>query len=227
MTQSRGAMLSFGLAVIVSFISRMIRFPLRLVIAGVLAVFFVIFPFQLLSPAFDEGGFAAHVPFQMSDRMTQRYENTFDSGTINESMESGRLWVVKKGLAIWYDHPILGTGFGTFGDSASYALGSPLQKAYQLPRLLYADNQYIEVLVETGIAGVILFAGFIIGLIGFLWERKHALKLRGQLIGLMIGAVLAGCYYSIWEMLPFTFSFFLFLAFYENGQREDEGNPYV
>ncbi len=228
MTQSRGAILSFGLAVIVStFISRIIRFPIRLVMAGLMAVFLVILPFQLLAPVFDEGGFSAHIPFQVSDRMTQHYENTFDGSMINQSMNSGRLWVLEKGLAIWYDHPILGTGFGTFGDSAAYAVGSPLQKSYQLPRLMYADNQYIEVLVETGIAGSVLFAGFLIGLMGFLWKKRKALKLRGQLIGLMLGAILAGFYYSIWEMLPFTFTIFLLLAFYEKDRLEYENQQQV
>lgn len=216
LTQSRGAIISYGVAVaVITFLNRVIRLPIRLVLAGMFAIFFIILPIQLLSPVFDHSGWIVHQRLQSGNGLMNRYESAFDSASITESSESGRLWVVQKGVGIWKEQPIIGTGFGTFGDSASYAFGSPISQSYKLPRLLYSDNQYIEIMVEAGIVGVALIAAFLISLFVHLKKRGHGLRLRGILMGLFFGAVFAGLYYNIWEMLPFTFTFFLFLGIYE------------
>lgn len=65
--------------------------------------------------------------------------------------EEGRIRVWRDSLAIVQDHPILGTGLGTF---------QSVYPAYRSPRvqLVYehAHNDYLQLLVEAGIVGTLL-----------------------------------------------------------------------
>ncbi|MDO5546991.1 MAG: O-antigen ligase family protein [Eubacteriales bacterium] len=108
--------------------------------------------------------------FTMKDRFGELGEAYMYSGVSNL-----RIFFFQTGLKVYRDYPILGTGFGTFGTSASLNYGSPLYKTYGLMDGFYADDQYITILVETGTIGTILFAGF---LLSILWYyRKNPYKL--------------------------------------------------
>ncbi len=112
---------------------------------------------------------------------------------IEQSESNGRLYVVKKGIEIFRDYPIMGTGFGTYGSAASLNWESSLVKKYDLPFPLYSDNEYIKILVEGGIVGTILFIGFLLSLLWY--YRKDLFKI---LICVTIGWF--GLFFNIFEV---------------------------
>lgn len=70
-----------------------------------------------------------------------------------KSAQAGRLHNLQIALQLARRKP-LGTGLGTFGSSGSKAFGSTLKG---IPKTFYADNNYIVVLVETGLMGTLIF----------------------------------------------------------------------
>ena len=103
----------------------------------------------------------------MKDRFGELGEAYMYSGVKNL-----RIFFFQTGLRVYRDYPVIGTGFGTFGTSASLNYGSPLYETYGLMDGFYADDQYITILVETGTIGTILFAGF---LLSILWRYRRSL----------------------------------------------------
>lgn len=99
--------------------------------------------------------------FSIIDRLIE----TGSTGSINSSKYNGRLYSINKGLEIFKQYPILGTGFGTYGSSATLVLGSKLYNIYDIPEGFYADNDYIKVLVETGIIGFSLYLLICLGIL--------------------------------------------------------------
>ena len=102
----------------------------------------------------------------MKDRFGELGEAYMYSGVKNL-----RIFFLQTGLRVYRDYPVIGTGFGTFGTSASLNYGSPLYETYGLMDGFYADDQYITILVETGTIGTILFAGF---LLSILWRYRRS-----------------------------------------------------
>lgn len=102
----------------------------------------------------------------MKDRFGELGESYMYSGVKNL-----RIFFFQTGLRVYRDYPVIGTGFGTFGTSASLNYGSPLYETYGLMDGFYADDQYITILVETGTIGTILFAGF---LLSILWRYRRS-----------------------------------------------------
>ena len=102
----------------------------------------------------------------MKDRFGELGEAYMYSGVKNL-----RIFFFQTGLRVYRDYPMIGTGFGTFGTSASLNYGSPLYETYGLMDGFYADDQYITILVETGTIGTILFAGF---LLSILWRYRRS-----------------------------------------------------
>ena len=102
----------------------------------------------------------------MKDRFGELGEAYMYSGVQNL-----RIFFFQTGLRVYRDYPVIGTGFGTFGTSASLNYGSPLYETYGLMDGFYADDQYITILVETGTIGTILFAGF---LLSILWRYRRS-----------------------------------------------------
>ena len=102
----------------------------------------------------------------MKDRFGELGEAYMYSGVKNL-----RIFFFQTGLRVYRDYPVIGTGFGTFGTSASLNYGSPLYETYGLMDGFYADDQYITILVETGTIGTILFAGF---LLSILWRYRRS-----------------------------------------------------
>ena len=105
----------------------------------------------------------------------------------------GRLFALKLALRVWGDHPVVGTGFGTFGSSASLTWVPDIYYDYNMLAGFYADNQFACVLVETGVVGFVLFLAF---LLCTLWYyRGHLLKVITCII---IGWF--GVFYNILEI---------------------------
>ena len=104
-----------------------------------------------------------------------------------------RLQSVVTALEVAAKQPLFGSGYGTYGSSASLTWDVPHYKELGLYNGFYADNQYACVVAETGFAGLVLFMAF---LLTTLWQyRKNLLKLLACLI---IGWF--GIFYNILEI---------------------------
>jgi O-antigen ligase len=102
----------------------------------------------------------------------------------DESM-LGRILVWRDALGIVRDHPVLGSGLGTFRSVF------PAYKTFSDPVLYdHAHNDYVQLLAETGWAGFILALGtlgLLLGLIVAGWRRRRNPWARGLLAGLLTG----------------------------------------
>ena len=121
---------------------------------------------------------------------------------------NGRLFAVDLAFRILKDHPVMGTGYGTFGSSASLTWVPDLYYDYDMLEGFYADNQFACVLVETGIVGFVLFLAFLFSALWF--HRGHVLKVAVcviigwfgvfyNILEIQIGAML------LWSLLAFDF----------------------
>ncbi|MEA4901452.1 O-antigen ligase family protein [Desulfitobacterium sp.] len=136
------------------------------------AVFYVIFWSN--SPLTKPLANAAELNDQMIS-ITEKF-NSDAGGTGNE-----RLIIWKDTLGMIQEHPVLGIGTGSFHTIVPYKPNEPY---------LYPHNIVLEVMVEQGIPGVLLWLGF--GLITITLSIRGILqKSRGQRIYLISLAILA------------------------------------
>lgn len=107
--------------------------------------------------------------------------------TIRESNTHDLRWeMMRAAYRAWQQFPICGTGFGT------HEVVAPRYENTMTEALAgHADNDYAQLLEETGIIGVTIFAAFVLGLYALvarlvLWGRKPpALAAYGILYGLV------------------------------------------
>lgn len=135
-----------------------------------------------------------------------RFDDLRDS-TMYTADFNGRLYSLQYALKVVRDHPLFGTGFGTFGSAASLTWEPPTYGTYVLRENFYADNQYACVLAETGLVGMALFLAF---LFSTLWTyRRDLLKVMAcvtigwfglfyNILEVQIGAFL------LWSVLSFV-----------------------
>lgn len=150
-------------------------------------------------------------PDGMSDE-ARRIADSFEMSTLELSKTTGRLFIVTKGFEIYKDHPVIGTGFATFGDSAAKGYSSPIYEDYGIENDIYSDNQYIQIIAQTGSVGVILFAVFLIGMLVFLWKKRKETGMAIPVLAVLLGVYVCGVLYNIWEDKTFTTYFFLMLG---------------
>ncbi|WP_442596390.1 O-antigen ligase family protein [Neobacillus sp. D3-1R] len=153
--------------------------------------------------------------------ISDRLKGTFDEDNLDLMVESGRIYYIKKGFEVFKDYPVLGSGFATFGDSATLSYGSPIYPHYGIRsdiyggKYFYSDNQYIQVIAETGVFGVIAFAVFLLGLLFLFWKRrKDDDHFSDFMIALWFSTGIMGMYYNIWELKLFTLYYFVILGAY-------------
>ncbi len=134
-----------------------------------------------------------------------RFGYMFNEQIIQESNTDGRIYNIKKGIEIFLDHPFIGTGFGTYGSAGSMMIESSLVSEYGISEDLYSDNEFIVILVETGLVGTSIFIAFILAI---LW------KYRNDWFKLVFCIVFAGfgMFYNILEVQPLSFLFWLCLG---------------
>ena len=82
------------------------------------------------------------------NQIAQRLATMADGAQPTEVELSGRLLVAKDSLGILRDHPWLGTGLGSFETVFPKYQSFPSDFAYD-----HAENDYVEALAETGLAG--------------------------------------------------------------------------
>jgi len=97
---------------------------------------------------------------------------------IFDSTLDGRIWALQNGFYIFQKHPLLGTGPGSYGGKLALNYASPtylegVQSGYTA--LYFTDNQYLQILVQSGILGFLSFIGFIVALFSSL-VRKYIVK---------------------------------------------------
>lgn len=133
---------------------------------------------------------------------------------VEKSQTDGRLFFLMKGIEIFKDHPILGTGFGTYGSAASMNWEPPIYEEYGLPYGFYADNEYIKDLVETGLIGVILFGAFLLSIL-YAYRTRHFAVLFCIAVGWF------GLFYNVFEVQIVAYLLWLLLGI-ESKRNENE-----
>ena len=95
----------------------------------------------------------------LEETFLTRIASMFDANFLLNSLNNGRLAIINYGISIWQKNIFLGTGFSSFLSASSF-----LNENIEATKLglTYADNQYIVILVETGIIGVLSLLIFLI-----------------------------------------------------------------
>jgi putative inorganic carbon (HCO3(-)) transporter len=78
---------------------------------------------------------------------------------------------------------------------------------------MYSDNQYIQIIVQTGTLGVISFATFLLGMFYYIWKQRKVIPAATPLIAILFGGSVAGLFYNIWEDKTFTLYFYILLGY--------------
>jgi putative inorganic carbon (hco3(-)) transporter len=221
LTYSRGTWIGFIIALIVYIVlTRDWRRTGNIFVAAVLSIILVNIPVVQATNYFQQAG-VGDIPRtgppngdtgETPSVQEERFKESFNQDTLELSKTTGRLFIVNKGLEVFKDHPVMGTGFATFGDSAAKGYSSPIYEEYGIGHNIYSDNQYIQIIAQTGALGVILFAVFLLGMLFLLWKKRHDTKMAIPLMGLLIGVFAMGVLYNIWEEKTYTTYFFMMLA---------------
>lgn len=141
-----------------------------------------------------------------SGGLINRILSLFKGNIYDLSTKDGRIYKIMVGIKVFKDYPVIGSGFGTFGDSASLMI-NPIDfyEKYDLEDNFYSDNQYLTIIVECGILGTVLMAAFVISLI--IKYRKNILKLT------VVFCIMILClFYNTLEVQIAMFMFYLFLC---------------
>ncbi|MED2930766.1 O-antigen ligase family protein [Bacillus wiedmannii] len=139
----------------------------------------------------------------------KRFSEALSEDTLELSKQDGRIYYVQKALEIFRDKPITGYGFGTFGDAATQTYSSPIYKSYNITWNFYSDNQYVQILAETGLIGVILCSIFAYGILSTFWKLRRNSIFSPILLCLVAGAIIGSAFYNILENAVFMMYFFL------------------
>ncbi|TGB01693.1 O-antigen ligase family protein [Halobacillus salinus] len=220
LTYSRGTYIALGVAMVVYLImtrnwQRFVHWAVVLV-AGIVLIGL---PTNMITAYVEGSNFGTEQKQKRqiegsNESLGDRLRGTFDEEELESSRALGRLYIVNKGFDIYQDHPIVGTGFATFGDSATLSYGSPIYEDYEIERRFYSDNQYIQIIVQTGAIGVLLFAVYLLHMLyRTAKEHKNNSHFSSVMVSVLLGAFAAGMVYNIWEMDVFTLFFFPMLAF--------------
>ncbi|MHA6261415.1 O-antigen ligase family protein [Sporosarcina sp. CAU 1771] len=218
LTFSRGTLISAGvLAVVYLLLSKHFALLKQLVLASFAALLLVYVPVSGAVKLVQTLGVES--PQGTSGSLTDRFGQAFDEKNIERMTSNGRVFYLKKGFEIWKDYPITGSGFGTFGGAATISYGSPLYEHYGIDlsiyfeNKIYSDNQYIQVIAETGTIGVVLFATFLLSMLA-LFIKTWRSRFSQLMIALWMSTFVSGLFYNIWELKVYTLIFFMILGVY-------------
>lgn len=219
LTYSRGTWIGFAIGLVIyAVLTKEWKRTRNILIGIVMAIVLVNIPVTKGTEFIKEQGFLSGVslpPQKETDGMSdesRRLKESFEMSTIELSKTTGRLFIVTKGFEIFKDHPVAGSGFATFGDSAAKGYSSPIYKDYGIENDIYSDNQYIQVIAQTGSLGVLLFAVFLLGMLVYLWKKRTETYMAIPILAVLLGVYVCGLLYNIWEDKTFTTYFFLMLG---------------
>ncbi len=149
---------------------------------------------------------------EINNSTANRWEETLSGDTLKNSMSNGRVYNIKKGLEIFMDYPIIGTGFGTFGSAASRMVTPKLYEKYDLYEGFYSDNDYIKIFVETGILGTIFFIAFVLTLLYSFKDNKYKVLMY-------LSYLLIGMFYNVSEMQIMCYILYLSLIYFTPNEK--------
>ncbi|KYG90300.1 polymerase [[Bacillus] sp. KCTC 13219] len=162
-------------------------------------------------------------PEDIGGGISNRFAETLDEDNLALMNESGRIFYIKKGFEVLKDYPIAGAGFGTFGGSATLSYDSPIYEKYNIRsdiyggKNFYSDNQYIQVIAETGALGVLLFASFLLLMVWLFWKERRA-TFGQYMFALWFATGVCGFFYNIWELKVYTMFFFMIFAIFASNR---------
>lgn len=216
LTYSRGTWIGFIIALVLyTILTKKWKLARNVVLGMVAAIILINLPVTAGANYFKDIGVGQNRPTGSDDGMSdeeRRIKETFELSTVELSKSSGRLFIVNKGFEVFKDHPIIGTGFATYGDSAAKSYSSPIYEDYGIQFDIYSDNQYIQIIAQTGAVGVLLFAVFLVGMLVFLWKKRHETNLAVPVLAVLAAVYVCGLLYNIWEDKTYTTYFFMLLA---------------
>lgn len=108
-----------------------------------------------------------------------------------ESSTTGRLFMVERALEITgksSGNYIFGVGAGSFGPVFQETFGGKISNHV-------TNNQYIEILVELGLIGLVLFLAFVLTVRNQLWKSQS--QYRFMLLGLIAGFLVQYLFFSM------------------------------
>lgn len=218
LTFSRGTLISgFILAVTYVLLSKDWKLIKQFVIAWIAALILVYYPVNTGVKLVE--WFGVEAPDGSVGNIKDRFGQILDKKNMERMTSNGRIFYLEKGFEVWKDYPITGSGFGTFGGAATLSYGSPIYEDYGIDlsiyfeNKIYSDNQYIQIIAETGAIGVILFAIFLLSMFALFWKRRTT-NFGQFMIALWLSTCASGAYYNIWELKVYTLMFFIALALF-------------
>ncbi|WP_181346820.1 O-antigen ligase [Thalassobacillus sp. CUG 92003] len=220
LTYSRGTFIAFSIAFLIYIaLTRNWRTLAHWLIPLAIGILLIGLPANMITNYLEDTNFGkernANQNQDNESSFSDRMSGTFNSDTIESSQRSGRLWITMKGFSIYPDHPVIGTGFGTFGDSATLSYGSPIYDDYNINREFYSDNQYIQIIVQSGTVGVVLFAIFLLNMLYLIVkQRKASPHFASLMISILLGAYAGALVYNVWELDVFTLFYFSMLGYF-------------
>lgn len=134
----------------------------------------------------------------------QRIFTAVSTNYLIDSAIDGRIWSLNSAIEIFKNSPILGTGPGSYGgqtalnyNSSVYLTG--MQNGYVA--LAYTDNQWIQIIVQTGLLGILSFGGFVLSYL--INNIRQYIKSKNMLclavLAVIIALVVSGLFQNILE----------------------------
>lgn len=207
---SRSALICLSVIILTYLINLIMRKNTKRVLYLILIVFVAIVSTKVIYCVRDINNSIPQQDISSSDKENKvddfedRISVTFSSNFLNESLTNGRLAVILYGFKIFSKNQLIGTGFSSFFTASSFL--NPNLEDNKLG-IAYADNQYIALLVETGILGFIAFC-FAFGLLTLehLKLKKYTLVLATFVIAFF------GLFINCLEVQLISFLYFLYLS---------------
>lgn len=137
------------------------------------------------------------------DTFVQHVENIFGGASYSERIETFTL-----ANRIWVQYPWFGIGAGGFGPYASY---HPLLQPTEGYKIV--NNEYVELLAETGVFGLVTFICMVVIVLLRSWKAMHTGQdplLRAILIGLVAALLAVLAQYNTFSILYIMHIWFLF-----------------
>jgi O-antigen ligase len=174
---SRGALVACAVALAGSAV--LLAVNRRFVAAAVLAVALVV-----------GAGAAAHLPHPAVQERLASFRNPLRSASLQTRLSEWR-----ESLRVWRHYPLVGAG------------GNALRVVYPQYRrtasggwLMHAENEYVELLAETGVIGVGLAAGLAVA--GFARYRARRSDAPWPLVMAGVGALLVAGIHALFDFAP-------------------------
>lgn len=157
-------------------------------------------------------------PF-VAPEVVSRLTLAFTPEYLAKSSNKGRVEFWGRAVKIWEQNPIFGTGIGTAGDSVA--------TRHDMPGATWIDNQYVKLLAETGLIGIVtylamIFAPILNGIKSVFGSKQRGTYLYALNAGItaaLFGLIVENVTAAIIEDLNVTTHFWVLIAILYVGVR--------